>query len=128
VARRFRQGSRAGELIDPITDKLFVLCTLAAFLRADVVRLWELALLLLRDIFALLAFAAASALRLPIHFRARFSGKVVTTLQLAAALTFTAVPQGARTAVLITAAASVWAIADYTRFGLRSLRGGAHAG
>lgn len=128
VARRFGQHSRAGEMLDPITDKLFILCTLIAFVREDAVGLLELALLLIRDVYTFLGFLAARAGALPIHFRARFSGKVVTTLQLVAILTFTAYPRGARAIVIITAAAGVWAIFDYTRYGLRSLRAGAHAG
>lgn len=128
VARRFAQQSRAGEMLDPITDKIFVLCTLAAFLLEDVLNVWELALLLIRDLYTFAGFVAVRALNLAVHFRARFSGKVVTTLQLLAILTLTAYPQAARAAVILTAAAGVWAIYDYTRYGLQSLRAGAHAG
>lgn len=122
VARTFAQGSRTGEILDPLTDKLFILSTLAAYVLSGVFTAWELVILLARDIVTALAFAIAGLLKLPIHFRARFSGKVVTALQTLTVLAVTAFPQAARTAVLLTGTASAWAITDYLLFGIRSLR------
>jgi CDP-diacylglycerol--glycerol-3-phosphate 3-phosphatidyltransferase len=128
VARRFGRRSRAGELVDPITDKVFVLAVLGSFVRSGAVALWELAVLLARDIVTVLAFVIAKALRLPVRFRARFSGKVVTTLQIATVLVMTVYAPLTRTAVLVTGAASLVAIADYLRFGRRALRAREHGG
>jgi CDP-diacylglycerol--glycerol-3-phosphate 3-phosphatidyltransferase/cardiolipin synthase len=128
LARRLRQGSRLGEMLDPVTDKVFVL---AAILAAAVQRLiepWAVALLLARDVLitvgALIAIGAGWRIRL----RARFSGKVVTTLQLATVLALAVAPSLAMPGVIATAAATVWAIADYSLFASRSLRGASTAG
>jgi CDP-diacylglycerol--glycerol-3-phosphate 3-phosphatidyltransferase len=122
LARRFGQGSRAGELIDPLTDKFFIVCAIAAFAADGILAPWELAVLLARDVFTVSAFLIAMALRRTVRFRARFSGKVVTTLQLAAVLVLTVLPALGTAVVLITGAATLWAIADYTVYFARSLR------
>src|SRR5688500_7674725 len=51
IARHFRQRSRAGELLDPVTDKLFVLTVLVTLLARHELLWWELLLLLLRDVY-----------------------------------------------------------------------------
>lgn len=123
VARRYQQGSRAGEIIDPLTDKAFVITALGTLVGAGALTIAEVILLIARDIVTMLGFAVGLALGLRIHYRARFSGKVVTTFQLATVIAAIAVPPATRAAVLITGAAGVWAIADYVAFGVRSLRG-----
>ena len=122
VARTFGQATRTGEILDPVTDKLFVLSTLASYLRSGVFAGWELIVLLARDLVTACAFAIAALLKLPVRFRARLSGKVVTTLQIATVFAATVLPQATRGAVLLTGAASAWAITDYLLFGARSLR------
>ncbi|MGH7555699.1 MAG: CDP-alcohol phosphatidyltransferase family protein [Longimicrobiales bacterium] len=122
VARTFGQATRAGEILDPATDKLFVLSALASYLRSGVFAGWELIVLLARDVVTAGAFAIAAPRKLPVRFRARFSGKVVTTLQIATVFVATVLPQATRSAVLLTGAASAWAITDYLLFGARSLR------
>jgi cardiolipin synthase (CMP-forming) len=117
-ARHRGPRTRLGELLDPITDKLFVLTALAAFAVWEVISPAELLVLLARDLFVTAGFLAVLALRLPIRPRARFPGKLVTTLQIAAVLALTLLPGLARVTVLVIAAASLWAIADYTRAAL----------
>lgn len=128
LARRWRQGSRLGEILDPATDKVFVIVTLAAFLRDGTLALRELLILLARDLATVTAFGVALLLRLPLRFRARFSGKVVTVLQIATVVVLTTRPAAATAAILITGLASAWAIIDYLRAGARSLRAGARRG
>ncbi|MBX6355591.1 MAG: CDP-alcohol phosphatidyltransferase family protein [Micromonosporaceae bacterium] len=71
VARRLRQVSRIGELLDPLADRLYILATLAAFTLRDVVPWPFTAALLLRE---LVVAAALAALRrygyvgLPVHY------------------------------------------------------------
>jgi CDP-diacylglycerol--glycerol-3-phosphate 3-phosphatidyltransferase len=122
VARTFGQTSRSGEILDPVTDKLFVLSALVSYLRSGVFAGWELIVLLARDVVTACAFAIAALLKLPVRFRARLSGKVVTTLQIATVFVATVLPQATRSAVLLTGAAGAWAITDYLLFGARSLR------
>jgi len=128
AARRFGAGSRLGEVLDPATDKIFVVTALATHLGSGVLATWQLGLLLLRDLYSVMAYAIAAAFRLPIRFRARMSGKIVTNLQIVAVLVLTIVPSLASWIVVATAAASIWAIADYTAEGLRGLRRGRSAG
>ncbi len=128
LARRWRQSSRLGEILDPATDKIFVLATLAAFLRDGTLALRDLLVLLARDLVTVTAFGVALVLRLPLRFRARFSGKVVTVLQIATVVVLTTRPAATNAAILITGLASAWAIADYLRSGARSLRAGAQRG
>lgn len=122
IARRYRQGSRAGEILDPLTDKAFVITALATLVHTGALTIAEVLILTARDIVTLLGFAASLVLRLRIRYRSRFSGKVVTTLQLATVIAAIAFPAATRPAVLITGAAAVWAIADYITSGVRALR------
>ncbi|HEX6938953.1 MAG TPA: CDP-alcohol phosphatidyltransferase family protein [Longimicrobiales bacterium] len=124
IARRTGSRTRTGELLDPIADKTFVFAALAGFVRTGELRLWELLALLARDVYVSVAFLAALALRLPIRFRARPSGKVVTTLQIVDVLVLLLAPRWIPPFIAATAIAGIGAIIDYTREGLRSLRGG----
>ncbi|MEX2281377.1 MAG: CDP-alcohol phosphatidyltransferase family protein [Gemmatimonadota bacterium] len=123
IARHFRQRSRAGELLDPVTDKLFVFTVLITLLVRGHLLWWELFLLLLRDLYNTLVFTALKLRRVDLQFKARMSGKVVTVLQIATIFAITVVPAVARVTLLVAVAASIYAIVDYTRYGLRCLRG-----
>jgi cardiolipin synthase (CMP-forming) len=71
VARRLRQVSRLGELLDPLADRLYILATLLAFTVREVVPWQFTAALLLRE---LAVAAVLAALRrygyvgLPVHY------------------------------------------------------------
>ncbi|WDZ83175.1 CDP-alcohol phosphatidyltransferase family protein [Micromonospora cathayae] len=83
VARRLRQVSRLGELLDPFADRLYILATLLAFTAREVVPWQFTAALLARE---LLLLAALVVLRRhgygppPVHY----VGKTATFLLLAA--------------------------------------------
>lgn len=124
LARRAGSRTRTGELLDPVADKVFVFAALVGFVRTGELAPAALLVLLSRDIYVTSAFAVAAALRLRIRFLARPSGKVVTTLQIVAVLVLLLVPRWAVVIVIATGLAGVWAIVDYTRAGLRSLRAG----
>ncbi len=53
LARRLRQVSRLGELLDPLADRLYILATLVAFTVGRVVPWWFTAALLLREVMLL---------------------------------------------------------------------------
>lgn len=125
-ARTRGPRTSTGALLDPVTDKVFVVVALISFAVHGVIATWQLLVLLARDIFVAAGFVAVWLLRLDVPLEARFPGKVVTTLQLAAVLVLTLAPRAATALVMITAAAGVWAIADYgaTAFvALRTRRG-----
>jgi len=122
LARSTGRRTRSGELIDPAADKVFILAALAGFARTGELAFWELVLLLARDLYTVVAFATALAFGLKIEFRSRSSGKLVTVLQIGAILVLLLAPGWAPPVVLATGAAGIYAIIDYTRAGLGSLR------
>lgn len=54
VARRFDQVSKLGKLLDPISDRVLFVVVGVAFVVADLLPLWALLLLLVRDVAVLL--------------------------------------------------------------------------
>src|SRR5690606_16528491 len=122
IARRLDMTSRLGEVLDPITDRAFLVTALATFAIGGVLTLWQLLLLLARDLFTAAAFVVASIFRLPIRFRARFSGKTVTALQILAVLILLLHPAWIDAWVIVVGAAGAVAILDYTRFAVATLR------
>ena len=126
VARRFGQRTRAGEVLDPVTDKLFVLVVVATLLVRGQLEFWQMLLLLLRDFYNTGAFIILKARHATIRFKSRMSGKVVTVLQIATVLIAVLVPQWVLVALLVTTIAALIAIVDYTRTGLASLRHDSH--
>ncbi|SCG67857.1 CDP-alcohol phosphatidyltransferase family protein [Micromonospora halophytica] len=83
IARRLRQVSRLGELLDPLADRLYILATLLAFTAREVVPWQFTAALLARE---LLLLGSLAVLRRhgygppPVHY----VGKTATFLLLAA--------------------------------------------
>ncbi len=115
LARKLRQDSGAGQIVDPITDKLFVLVALATLAANRVLEAWMVLLLLARDIFNSFAFFIIKALGWEVRFKARFSGKAVTVLQLAVMLSALLWRPALRPLVIVTTIAAAVAIFDYTR-------------
>ena len=122
-ARRMRSHDRrSGQLIDPITDKLFVLISLIAFVVRRELTFVQLLIVLARDIYNSLAFFWYKALKWRMDFRARLSGKTVTVLQLALLLALLFWRPAVQPLIWIIGAASLFAIVDYTRAGIRKRR------
>ncbi len=81
-------------------------------------------MLLARDVFTVAAFLTVLVFRLPVRFRARLGGKVVTGVQIAAVLVLLVRPDRVAPLVAVAGATGLFAVVDYTRAGLRSLRAG----
>lgn len=116
LARRANLASRWGALLDPVADRMFVFTAVCAFLFEGRIDTLGYAQLILRDLMTAIGFLVARAvpwLR-PIPFRARLSGKVVTTLQLAALVAVLMQPHLAPTLIRLVGVTSVWAVIDYT--------------
>ena len=116
LARRRNAASRWGALIDPIADRIFVLTAVTAFLVGGELTTWQYFVLLSRDIMTAVGFVVARIvpwLR-PVEFKARYLGKVATTLQLATFIAILAYPDAVTALVLAVGVASAAAIADYT--------------
>ena len=114
VARRWG-GSRLGAFLDPVADKIFVAAAFAVVLLSGELAWWEIALVLLRDILATLAFLYTVATRRPASLPARAGGKAVTLLQMTALFAFILDSAYLRPVAFAAAAVGVYAIYDYTR-------------
>lgn len=83
IARRYGQTSRLGTLLDPLTDKFFVILVGTVFVQEGRLTLIEAAMLISRD-FSIFFFGCYLLLRShfsQFHFRAIWCGKITTVLQ-----------------------------------------------
>lgn len=115
LARKLRQDSGAGQIVDPITDKLFVLVALATLTAHGLLAPWMVLALLARDIYTSFAFFIIKALNWHVHFKARIFGKTVTVLQLAVMIAALLWPVAVVPLLVATMLVSLVAIVDYTR-------------
>jgi cardiolipin synthase len=118
LARRLGP-SRLGALLDPLTDKLFMLTAFGMLALAGALHPVEVLGVLLRDIVAPLGIAAGALLRRPFTVPARAGGKAVTVGQ---SLTLVAWLLGSpllRPLAWATAAMALYALADYGRLAVR---------
>jgi phosphatidylglycerophosphate synthase len=120
LARRMASHDRkSGQLIDPITDKLFVVIAFVAFTVRGDISVPTLALILARDIYTTFAYIILKRLQWPYEFKSRVSGKLVTVLQLAVLLALLFWQAALEPLLWVLAAASLFAILDYSRVALR---------
>jgi CDP-diacylglycerol--glycerol-3-phosphate 3-phosphatidyltransferase/cardiolipin synthase len=115
LARKLHQDTGAGQIVDPITDKLFVLVALATLTARGLLAPWIVIALLVRDIYTSFAFFIVKALEWEVRFKARFIGKTVTVLQLAVMIAALLWRPALLPLVVATLIASAVAIFDYTR-------------
>jgi phosphatidylglycerophosphate synthase len=113
-ARTRGPRTATGALLDPVTDKAFVVTALASFAVWDAITPAQLAVLLARDLYVTLGALVLVLLRQPLRLAARVPGKLVTVLQIGAVLVLTVAPHLARLLVPVIGAAAAWAIIDYT--------------
>ena len=116
MARRHRQQSAFGSVLDPVADRVFVLVVIGTLI-ADGTLTWAQTLVLVaRDIAttvgAVVVRMTASLRRVPLE--ARFSGKVVTALQFATLVGAIAAPRTLPWMLGLVAIAAVVSIADYS--------------
>lgn len=117
VARTLGQPTRFGALLDPVCDRLFVIPVLTTLVVVHGLPLWQLAVLITRDVVNSLGAGAIWILRRD-QFRSlspRRSGKVVTSLQFWCVVHITlGLPLFPVTFTAI-ALATAWALWDYAR-------------
>jgi cardiolipin synthase len=71
LARKLNQFSRLGELLDPLADRLYVLAALAALFIRDLLPLWVVVALILRDVamsMLLIYLKRFGITGIPVHF------------------------------------------------------------
>jgi cardiolipin synthase (CMP-forming) len=116
IARRARLQTRAGALIDPIADRVFMLTAVSTLLFTGALSTTAYFILLSRDLATAIGFLVARAIPWlrSVEFKARWTGKIVTTLQFATMLAALVVPAAVPAMLVLVAAAAAWSIGDYT--------------
>ena len=127
IARRFNQVSKLGQILDPVADRLLILCSVLALSIASILPWWLLALVGARDVLMgllVLVLAQHNYGPLPVHF----AGKTGTAVLMLAipALIFADVGTSAffRFFHLVALAAVIWGVALYWLAGLIYARQG----
>ena len=116
LARKAGLTSRFGALIDPFADRVFALVAVATFVYEGSLTTLQYFIMIFRDLMTAIGFIVAksvSQLR-PVEFRARWSGKAVTALQM---VTFVAVlkfPPYVSALIWAVGALSLYSVIDYT--------------
>jgi phosphatidylglycerophosphate synthase len=112
--------SRAGAILDPVADKVFMAVAFVTIARRGLLDWYELIGVLLRDILAVLGFLATWLLRRPVALPARAGGKAVTIAQLLTLVAAIADWTYTRHLAWATGAIAVYAIWDYGRTAARA--------
>jgi len=71
LARRWRQRSRTGQMLDPIADRFYILATLLGLAIRNIIPWWLVAVLVARDVMIVLlvpALRTRGYSSLPVHF------------------------------------------------------------
>lgn len=116
IARRGKWTSRWGALIDPFADRVFAVVAVSTFLIMGALSLVGFFVLISRDIMTAVGFIVAKIvpwLR-PVEFKARASGKIVTTLQLLTFIMLLRAPEWTAPCLWLVGVASAFSIVDYT--------------
>jgi CDP-diacylglycerol--glycerol-3-phosphate 3-phosphatidyltransferase/cardiolipin synthase len=116
IARARHTDNKWGALLDPITDRVFVFTALATYLLIGQLTTAQYFILLARDLATAIGFLVARAIPWlrGVTFKARLTGKLVTTLQLIVLLAVPLAPSAVRPLVVIVGVLSAWSIIDYT--------------
>jgi CDP-diacylglycerol---glycerol-3-phosphate 3-phosphatidyltransferase len=131
IARRTGRTSSFGSLLDPVADKILVLCTLVVLLGADVFPAWMVAAIIAREL--LVSGLRLAALERGVVISARDLGKLKTWSQAIAAAAGGLAAAGAWSTsvswwLLLLAVALTWVSGlDYARSAPSLLRGRAVA-
>jgi cardiolipin synthase (CMP-forming) len=112
IARRIG-GSRFGAVLDPIADKLFMACAFGVVAFSGRLQVYEIVGVLIRDIWATIAFFWTIFSGRPTAIPARIGGKAVTVAQALTILAFIANASILRPLAWATAAIGIYAIWDY---------------
>nr|WP_236632719.1 CDP-alcohol phosphatidyltransferase family protein [Bifidobacterium xylocopae] len=86
IARRYNQVSKLGQILDPVADRLLILCSVLALSIAGILPWWLLLLVGLRDVLMgllVLALAQHDYGPLPVHFAGK-TGTAVLMLAIPA--------------------------------------------
>jgi len=116
LARRAGLTSRFGALVDPFADRVFALVAVATFVYEGSLTTFQYFIMIFRDLMTAVGFLVAKSvpwLR-PVEFRARWSGKAVTALQMVAFVAVLKYPQFVPTLIWSVGILSLYSVIDYT--------------
>lgn len=119
LARRLG-SSRAGAVLDPVADKLFIATAFLTVAGRGLLYPLEIIAALGRDILAVLGFLGSWVLRRPVALPARAGGKAVTVGQILTLVAAIAESPLVRPLAWATAAVGLYAIWDYGRVAARA--------
>jgi CDP-diacylglycerol--glycerol-3-phosphate 3-phosphatidyltransferase/cardiolipin synthase len=119
LARRLGP-SRLGAMLDPVTDKIFMITAFVMLALSRELSLPEVAGVLLRDILTPMGYLASVLMRHPFSVPARAGGKAVTVGQSLTLLAWLLESAYLRPLAWATAAMAVYAIWDYGRLMARA--------
>jgi len=114
LARRYG-GSRAGAVLDPVADKIFMASAFLTLWQSGLLVWWEIVGVLVRDIIAAACGLAVWVFKRPMAFPVRAGGKAVTVGQVLTLVAFVVGSPLVRPLAWATAAISVYALWDYGR-------------
>ncbi len=116
IARIANIRSYAGALIDPISDRVFVLAAISAYLVDGQLTTGQFFVFISRDLATAVGFAVARTIPWlrPVVFRARLLGKAVTVLQLTTLIAVLVRPVATPGLILAIGILSALSILDYT--------------
>ena len=115
LARRWNVATRAGALLDPIGDHVFVIIAAATLVASGALSVPAALVLLARDIATGVGFLVALAIPRLRHeeFKARWPGKFVTAFQFATLLAAMLAPSYVLPLLSLVAVTSALSIVDY---------------
>ena len=131
LARKLKQITAFGKLVDPVADKLMLLTMLGCLASTGQVPWWLLGGLIVKELY--LMIGSLLLLRRKIVVQANMFGKVATFLGVAAILCLypwhdiAALTTAGRVLLVISLALAVWSVVAYTVSALRVVRQGSES-
>lgn len=131
LARRWGVVSRFGAMLDPVTDKIFLMSVYPALAARGVAPWWLVALVIARDVLILLGAGLLVAARRAGEFRPSVWGKAATTIHVVTVTTLLVlqatgwawVRLPAAALLLLAGAATLWSGCHYGWLAVRRWRG-----
>jgi cardiolipin synthase len=116
IARWAKVTTRWGALIDPIADRVFALVAVSAFLFDGALSTVGYFVMISRDLMTAVGFLVARMIPWlkPVEFKARFSGKLVTVLQLVTFVALLEFPEWITPLLWVVGIVSLYSVVDYT--------------
>jgi cardiolipin synthase (CMP-forming) len=116
LARKAGLTSRFGALIDPFADRVFALVAVATFVYEGSMTTLQYFIMIFRDLMTAVGFLVAKSVSWlrPVEFRARWSGKFVTALQMVTFVALLKFPDYVEGLIWGVGVLSVYSVIDYT--------------